>query len=174
MNEEEIWLNTTDECPALGDSLPDPTVDPDDPPISQWDDLRDNFVTALKAWLGTADRIPGMPTDVPDVSMLDPDDQWEMLKNFEDDVSDFSLFVVVNVYILDVFSCMTLGTGTLVNRTVSAVQFRRATAMTNVSSNGTTSFRRVKMRSRNMTRSLALGVMPPRCIRVIGGKGDCY
>ena len=85
LTEDDKWVNTTEQCPLLGDALPSASYTPSDPPIGQWDSLKDSYIAELNAWLKTASNIPGVP-DTVDFTSTDPDELWDEIKTFLDSV----------------------------------------------------------------------------------------
>ena len=79
-------MNSTDECPSLGDALPVSMYMTADTYTNQWKSLKENYVIELNAWLKTASHIPGIPERVEFFS-TDLNELWEEIQLFVNRVS---------------------------------------------------------------------------------------
>ena len=89
LGKNDDWKNVTRNCDGLGDDLPDPTFDSSDPPIQQWQDLAQNYLASLNAWLQAASdlSIPGVPDSI-HFNETNPDKLWDKIKFYQNHFND--------------------------------------------------------------------------------------
>ena len=68
----------------MRDPLPDANFNPSDTPIEQWEELINNYIKSLNAWLNAASYlgIPGFPKSIT-FSETDPDKLWNEIRDFQ-------------------------------------------------------------------------------------------
>ena len=83
MNDEGDWRDTTKNCESLGNNLPNPVVNTNDPPIKQWEDIVSTYINEVNAWLKDASslNLDGIPPSVT-FDQTDPEELWNALKEF--------------------------------------------------------------------------------------------
>lgn len=89
IGQNDDWKHTTRNCPALGDSLPDPTYNSSDSPTQQWRGLVNGFLHELNVSLKAAADLN--VTDIPSsvyFNETDPEKLWNQIMDFLDHVND--------------------------------------------------------------------------------------